>query len=163
MAYDDVGLFGLDEFGDPTGLSPLYGAAIGAGVGSLAAAAVRQLAPAPAAPTDFDWHKNSALIGAAAGIAAGGVMVAFPGTRHAGWVAMLTAALSQGITALEAYLSQKPVFAGLGTAVLQRRNAYGLGNAQMQSRNISGPHLLGRGQLLGMGAHKASYGTTSVG
>jgi hypothetical protein len=145
MAYDDVGLFGLDEYGNPEGMHGFYGAAIGAGVSSLAAVAVREMASAPAAG-DFDWKRNSALIGTLAGVAAGGVMAVFPNTRHAGWVAILAAVLSQGITALEVFLSSKPVFALGGVVLRNRPRVGGLGNAVLQPRNaLRGPHLLGNG------------------
>lgn len=164
--YDDVGLFGLDEFGDPTGLHPVYGIAVGAGVASLAAVAVREMAPA-AAPGSFDWKKNSALVGTVAGIAAGGAMVAFPGTRYAGWLAILSAALSQGITALEVFLSSTPVFQGSLSGITLRNRPSplrGLGNAEIQPRNaLRGAQLIGANRLLGPQAKIARhYGSTSM-
>ena len=97
--YDDVDIFGLDEFGEATGLPAIYGAAIGSGVGTIAAIAVRSL------NSTQKLSGYSELIGLGAGVAAGAAMVFWPGQhlRHAGWVAIASATLNNGLRAAEAY------------------------------------------------------------
>ena len=92
-SYDEVDIFGLDEFGDPTGLGAIYGAMVGTGVGTVTSIAVRSWWP--------EKTSYSELIGLGAGLLAGGVMAAFPETRHAGWVAMASAVLNNGLRAAE--------------------------------------------------------------
>ncbi|UCC72091.1 MAG: hypothetical protein JSV86_17235 [Gemmatimonadota bacterium] len=95
-SYDDMGgsvdLFGLDEFGQAVGMSANWGAGIGAAAQSLGAVAVRR----------FTGMGNYAEgIGAAVGVGAGAVMMAFPGSRAAGWTAAITSLVSGGIRQLE--------------------------------------------------------------
>lgn len=142
--YDDgVDLFGLDEFGAPVGLAPLYGAMIGTGAGTLTAIGVRSMKP--------EWGDKSELIGLAAGVLTGGIMLAFPGTRHAGWVAMASAGLNNGLRAVEQYYKATgyPVAAGvtphpLGEMRVERRQALGY----PQVERIPGG--LGRSRLPGL-------------
>jgi hypothetical protein len=102
-AYDDhmsgsVDLFGLDEFGQAVGLGPNWGAAIGAAAQSGGAMAVRRM-------TTMDDYAEG--IGAAIGVGAGAVMMAFPGSRAAGWTAAITSLVSGGIRQLENMLGSE--------------------------------------------------------
>lgn len=88
----DVDAFGLDEFGQPAGLNPVWGAAIGTGLGTLGAIAARQFT---------NYGRHSELIGFGLGAAASGAMIAFPGTRAAGWTGLAGAFLNNGLRQLE--------------------------------------------------------------
>lgn len=94
--YGDVDLFGLDEFGAPVGLNPVWGAMTGGAVSTGAAIAVRQWLP--------EYHGWSEGIGAAAGVLAGAVMAFFPGTRAAGWTGMAVAVTTAGLRQAEKLL-----------------------------------------------------------
>lgn len=105
----DVDLFGLDAFGQVAGMNPLWGAGIGALMGTGTAIAVRQLLkPAPGAAAN-PALAFSELIGLGAGVVTGGIMYAFPGTRAAGLTAMAVAAISNGLRALEQQLATATV------------------------------------------------------
>lgn len=97
-----VDLFGLDEFGQPVGMNPLWGAVIGGGIGTGTAIAVRALSAGygPGATT-FDYHKWSEGIGFAVGAATSGLLMAFPGTRAAGWAGMAVTFMTNGLRQLE--------------------------------------------------------------
>ena len=97
--FSDVGevdMFGLDEFGQPAGGDSMWGAVIGGGVGTGVAIIARKMSD----PTK-SIHKFSELLGLAAGGLAGGVMMAFPGTRRMGWAAVATAFVTNGLRQLE--------------------------------------------------------------
>jgi hypothetical protein len=142
--FDDVDLFGLDEFGAPVGLAPLYGAMIGTGAGTLAAIGVRSMKP--------EWGGKSELIGLAAGVLAGGLMVAFPGTRHAGWVAMASAGLNNGLRAVEQYYRSTGYGPFVAPAVFNPANAHPLGEQRIERRQGLGfPQIENRNQLMGLG------------
>jgi len=97
--YDGMGevdMFGLDEFGQPAGGDSMWGAVIGGGVGTGAA----MIARAMTKPTS-KIHQYSELAGLLAGGIAGGVMMAFPGTRRMGWAAAATALVTNGMRQLE--------------------------------------------------------------
>lgn len=95
----EVDMFGLDEFGQPAGGDSMWGSVIGGGVGTGAAIMARALT----SPTS-SFHKYSELTGLLAGGLAGGVMMAFPGTRRMGWAAMATAFVTNGLRQLETSL-----------------------------------------------------------
>lgn len=97
--YDGMGevdMFGLDEFGQPAGGDSMWGAVIGGGVGTGAAIIARAMTK----PTS-KIHQYSELAGLLAGGIAGGVMMAFPGTRRMGWAAAATALVTNGLRQLE--------------------------------------------------------------
>jgi len=97
--FSDVGevdMFGLDEFGQPAGGDSMWGAVIGGGVGTGVSIIARKMSDPTAS-----IHKFSELLGLAAGGIAGGVMMAFPGTRRMGWAAMATAFVTNGLRQLE--------------------------------------------------------------
>jgi hypothetical protein len=92
----EVDMFGLDEFGQPAGGDSMWGAVIGGGVGTGAAIIARAMSK----PTS-KFHQYSELAGLLAGGIAGGVMMAFPGTRRMGWAAAATALVTNGLRQLE--------------------------------------------------------------
>lgn len=157
--YDDVDIFGLDEFGDPSGLGALYGAMVGAGVGTVASIGVRSFKPA--------WAASSELIGLGAGLAAGGAMVAFPSTRHAGWVAMAAAVLNNGLRAAENYFKDSTPTAGLRGREIEYLSGGGLGRGlgMIQAEPLQGAAMGGPGQVALLGGPQVSpmaarYGAT---
>lgn len=161
--YDDVNFFGIDEFGDPAGLGALYGAMIGSGAGTLAAIGYRSFRSAD--------PFYSELVGLAAGVLAGGVMVAMgQNTRHAGWTAMAAAVLSNGLRAAEAHFrggaTAPPSSTQPGTHGAQIDMLRG---HQVEALNGAAAHLLGSpSQVQLMGGPQVSmmaqkYGSTYVG
>jgi hypothetical protein len=97
--FSDVGnvdMFGLDEFGEPAGGDSLWGAVIGGGVGTVGAILTRAMT----APTS-KVHSYAEALGGVAGAVAGGVMIAFPGTRRMGWAALATALVTNGLRQME--------------------------------------------------------------
>ena len=97
----EIDLFGLDEFGSPEGLAPLYGALIGSGLQAAVAVGVRQATKKGLKAAD--WAKWSEGIGVIAASIAGGAMYFFPQTKGAG-VAALAGALGGVIRQGEALL-----------------------------------------------------------
>lgn len=100
--FADVGepdMFGLDEFGDPVGMSPLWGAVIAGGLGTGATIVTR----AVASPLS-GWSKWSEGIGFAAGALASGFMMLFDNSRAAGWAGLATAFVTNGLRQLEGVL-----------------------------------------------------------
>lgn len=119
-----VDLLGLNEYGVNTGLNPIYGVLIGGGLSATSAVVLRHAASGKLAE-----HAN--LIGFGLGAAAGGVMYAMKGTRHASFAAFAGAFIGAGIAALEQYLAGKnaqPV--GMGIPMIQS-----LGIPQIQALN----------------------------
>ncbi len=97
--FGDVGevdMFGLDEFGQPVGGDSLWGGIIGAGVSTSASILVRALST----PTSTAFEYSEAA-GLAAGVAAGGLLMAFPSTRRMGLAAIATSAVTNGLRQLE--------------------------------------------------------------
>lgn len=109
----NVDMFGLDEYGQPHGLGALWGAAIGGGVATAASIATRALWKSP---SGFKWSEG---IGFAAGALAGGVMMAFPNSRHAGLTAILTSFVTSGLRQVEVLL-MAPKAAGWGMVTADR-------------------------------------------
>lgn len=111
----EVDLFGLDEFGQQVGMNSAWGALIGAGLGTGTAIAVRALAAAPT------WKKYSEGVGFFVGAAASGLLMAFQGTRGAGWAALAATAATNGLRQLEVLFSPAAL-AGMGAAVIEPLN-----------------------------------------
>jgi len=128
-----VDLFGLDEFGNPTGMDQIWGAVIGGGLGTGTAIAVRALAGEPAAGK-FDWKKYSEGVGFLVGGAASGLMMAFEGTRAAGTAGLAVAFLTNGLRQLESLFSEKS--AGLGAATIERLNGVVMERLSPGTRNV---------------------------
>jgi hypothetical protein len=116
--YGDVGqvdLFGLDEFGQNPGKDAIWGAAIGAGLGTGTAIALR------AFTKNSTLHKYSEGIGFLVGGGVSGAMAAMEKTRYAGWVGLMTAFLSNGLRQAETLLF--PSDGAAQIAVLQKQIA----------------------------------------
>ena len=92
-----VDAFGLDEFGSPVGLNPLWGAVAGTGISTLGSMGVRQFAT-----PGGKWWKYSEAIGFGLGALTGGGLLFWEGTRSAGWTALASAFLNSGLRQLEA-------------------------------------------------------------
>jgi hypothetical protein len=128
--YDDVDIF------EPGGLSAIYGALVGVGVGTLGSIAANSFGGTTLAP-----HRE--LVGLGAGVVAGGIMAVFPSTRHAGWVAMAAAAVGNGLRAIEHYFGSTT-----GTG------AYGMPSMQSYPRMSAGLGIVQANQMNGMGSPK---------
>lgn len=119
-----VDLFGLNQFGQNPGLSPIYGALIGGGVSSVASFA--------AGKTHMAGKQH--LIGFAAGAAAAGAMYSMKATRHAAIGALAGAFLASGlpmifkaVTGGGLGLPQVEYLSGLGVHDISYLNGAGLG------------------------------------
>lgn len=100
--YGAVDFFGLNEFGEPVGMNPMYGALIGTGLSTGTAIALRAFTKDVASP----YHKYSEGIGFLVAGVAGGIMMASAGTRAAGMTSIASAFLSNGLRQIEK--SMKP-------------------------------------------------------
>lgn len=113
----NVDLFGLDEFGAPAGLNPLWGAVIGSGLGTLGAIGTRQF-------TRFGRH--SELVGLAAGALSSGAMLFFEGTRDAGWTGLASSLLNNGLRQLELMFFVPELQAGTQGVEIEPTQALGI-------------------------------------
>jgi hypothetical protein len=106
--YDDANAFGLDAYGSPMGLNPMWGAMIGSGVGTLTSVALRQFVKTKTLSTDKGVDLTEAV---ALGVAAvpSLAMIFWPGkaARAAGWTSLFAAVLNHGPRIAEAFLSDK--------------------------------------------------------
>jgi len=154
--YDTVDFFGLDDMGEPFGLSPIYGGMVGSGVGTIASIWARS-SPSLGA--------KSELIGLGAGLAVGAAMVAFPSTRYSGWVAMASAVLNNGLRAAEWAFKTAPAAATTTQGALGRYSVSALNSAAglgvYTAKSLNGPP---QAQLLGAPTTQAAmarnYGST---
>jgi hypothetical protein len=129
-----VDLFGLDEFGVPAGMNQLWGAVIGGGLGTGTAIAVRALSGEPVAGK-FDWKKYSEGVGFAVAAGASGLMMAFPGTRAAGWAGMAVAFMTNGLRQLEKmFVETTP--AAFGAATIEPLNGVVMESLSPGSRDV---------------------------
>lgn len=99
--YDDADAFGLDEFGQPVGINPMWGAVGASGIGTLTSVGIRQFTKSA------KMRKYSELIGFGAAAVPSGVMLIWGGTRAAGWTGLFTALLNHGPRIIENMLSKK--------------------------------------------------------
>jgi hypothetical protein len=133
--YSDMGqvdLFGLNEFGMPEGMSPLWGAVIGGGVGTGTAIAVRALAGTT------DYGKYSEGIGFLVGAASSGLLMAFPGTRAAGWAGLAVSFMTNGLRQLEEMFTKSTPVAGWGAATIEPLNGVVIESLSPGTRDING-------------------------
>lgn len=93
LGLGNVDAFGLDEMGQPVGLNPVWGAVVGTGLGTATAIATRQFMP--------QYAGKSELIGFGVSALASGAMIAFEGTRAAGWTSLASAVLNNGLRSVE--------------------------------------------------------------
>jgi len=96
--YDDANAFGLDEFGQVTGMNPMWGVVASVGVGTLTTVAIQELT---------SWDKWAELIGLGAAAVPAGALIAMKKTRAAGWTGLFAAVLNHGPRALQTMLSDK--------------------------------------------------------
>ena len=143
LGLGGVDAFGLDEMGQPVGLSPIWGTVVGTGLGTIGAIATRQFAPSLAG--------KSELIGLGLSALASGGMIAFEGTRAAGWTGLASAFLNNGLRQMELmFLAPKlpeaavdaaaAAAAGMGGFVIDPTEALGL-------VEINQTHALGDGGM----------------
>lgn len=133
--YSDMGqvdLFGLNEFGMPEGMNPLWGAVIGGGIGTGTAIAVRALAG------KSDYGKWSEGIGFGVAAASSGLLMAFPGTRAAGWAGLAVAFMTNGLRQLEQMFTKGGGTAGWGAATIEPLNGVTIESLSPGTRDISG-------------------------
>lgn len=126
-----VDLLGLNSFGQPTGMNPLWGVLIGGGVSSIAATAASRTSKA---------HQAN-LIGFLTGLATSGVMYSMKATRHAAFGALAGAFFASGFKWLEGILFGAPMMvapakgtAGMGLPMMNALNG-GMGLPMMQPLN----------------------------
>ena len=93
----NVDLLGLNSFGNPVGLSPIWGTLIGGGVAGGTTLIVEHTFAGKA-------QINADLIGFGAGLATSALMYAMPRTRHAALGAVLGTFLASGLRWLERVL-----------------------------------------------------------
>lgn len=93
LGLGNVDAFGLDEMGQPVGLNPVWGAVVGTGLGTATAIATRQFMS--------QYADKSELIGFGVAALASGAMIAFEGTRAAGWTSLASAVLNNGLRSVE--------------------------------------------------------------
>lgn len=177
LGLGDVDAFGLDEMGQPVGLSPMWGAVVGTGLGTIGAIATRQFAP--------KMEKHSELIGFGLGALASGSMIFFEGTRAAGWTGLASTFLNNGLRSMEKmfFTPSLPEAAaaaavdGIRGAVIDPATV--LGMAQVNPATVLGsaredmPTLVGsvadasdRVQLVGgptLASHSGHWGATLMG
>ncbi len=106
----NVDAFGLDEFGMPAGINPLWGAVAGTGLGTLTAIGVRQFSGG-----SVGMVKWSEAIGFGVGALASGAMLLSKSTRAAGWTGLASSFLNNGLRQLEMMLLMKEVALPAGT------------------------------------------------
>ena len=92
-----VDLLGLNSFGNPVGLNPIWGALIGGGVAGVTSLAISH-------NSTGSTQTNSDIIGLGVGLAASGVMYAMPATRHAAIGGVVGAFLASGLSYLNRVL-----------------------------------------------------------
>ena len=168
--YGSVDLFGLDEFGQPQGMSQNWGAAIGAATQASVAIAVKEFT---------SMRAYSEGIGAVAGAAVGGAMIAMPNARAAGWTTVITSLVQGGLRQLHSMVSKKeqalglveienmprvggPMNGAFGYPTIERQ-ALVPGSAGLDGAGLSmPPQLVGAGDY-GMGANPAAQQAQLVG
>ena len=130
-----VDLLGLNSFGQPVGMNPLWGMMIGGGVSSFTSMGLERMGSGKAAA-------HADLIGFLAGIATGGAMYAMKSTRHAAFGAFAGAFFASGLKWLGRVLFGAPTAAkgtaGIGMPQIQALNGGHLGLPQIQALNGAG-------------------------
>ncbi len=116
----NVDLLGLNSFGQPVGMNPLWGVGIGGGTSFATSMILSRTSGKMAAHAD--------LIGFLAGLATGGVMYSMKSTRHAAFGAMFGAFFASGLKWLGGVLFGSPAktVAGMGYPMVNALNGLGL-------------------------------------
>lgn len=140
-----VDLLGLNSFGDPVGMNPIWGTLIGGGVAGITSMAVGHAASGKLAA-------NRELVGLGAGLAVAGVMYSMKSTRHAALGAALGAVIGAGLAWFEKIAFgtvQLPVAtavaaqqaaagtSGYGMANIKALQGSGMGIAQMKALGMA--------------------------
>lgn len=128
----NVDLLGLNSFGEPVGMNPLWGVTIGGGTSFATSMIASRVGGKAAAHAD--------LLGFLAGVATGGVMYSMKSTRHAAFGALAGAFFASGLKWLGGVLfgapaAAKPV-AGMGYPMINPLNG-GLGLPMINALNGS--------------------------
>jgi hypothetical protein len=161
--YGGVSIFGLDAFGSPVGLNPLWGAVAGVaaeGVGEMIADKM---------PLQF-LKDNKVYSGIALSALTGGIMAYFPGSRAAGWAAIATGATA-GIMKMAAEKWGKTAMEGWGIPTIESTPTLGittvdptvtLGQDDSGMPTLVGdqPQLVGGPVISGIAGH---FGATVIG
>jgi hypothetical protein len=172
--YDGVDFFGLDDFGQPAGLNPMWGGMLGALAQTGGAIAARKFG------AGGRFAQYSELVGAGLGLLAGAAMWAFPGSRAAGMTTAAVAAVSGGLRQMEiSMLSGSMGWPSIDPAYPVSMNGLGIHSIEpgysVNQGSMNGlgaqTQLLGQDrqtQLLGMGGPQVSglagaYGATLFG
>ena len=158
MSYDSPGIadvWGLDEYGNPVGVSEGVGAAVGLLVSFAGKEVVQRFAPQSSTTTPgalSGWQINAEGVGlGAAAVVCGGLMLAEK-TRRAGWIGLALAGLSSGprwiSDMITGYVSMPaaaaPPAAGIGAYMMQQ-----LVPAQMAGAGLGAPLVQQFGPSLG--------------
>lgn len=124
----NVDLLGLNSFGEPVGMNPLWGVTIGGGVSFGTSAILARTGGKAAAHAD--------LIGFLAGMATGGVMYSMKSTRHAAFGAFAGSFFAAGLKWLGGVLfgSSPKAVAGMGLPMINALNG-GLGLPMINALN----------------------------
>lgn len=115
---DGVDLFGLDEFGQPRGLSQQWGAIIGAALQTGTALISKR------AEAGSWWSKYPESVGTIAGVLGGGIMAAMRPTRAAGWTAIWVSLITGGLRQLDQSFGGAPA----GWGIVEPERTYTVGN-----------------------------------
>lgn len=125
----NVDLLGLNSFGEPVGMNPLWGVTIGGGTSYATSMILSRMGGKAAARAD--------LIGFLAGLATGGVMYSMKATRHASFGAFAGAFFAAGLKWLGGVLfgASTPVAGrGVGMPMINALNG-GLGLPMINALN----------------------------
>ncbi len=125
----NVDLLGLNSFGEPVGMNPLWGVTIGGGT-SFATSMILSRTSGKAA-------QHADLIGFLAGLATGGVMYSMKATRHAAFGAFAGAFFAAGLKWLGGVLfgSSPKTVAGMGLPMINALNGGRLGLPMINALN----------------------------
>jgi len=156
--FDDVDAFGLDELGAPAGLSPMWGAVAGSGLGTVTSMAARRFGTGKLA-------QHAEAVGFLTAAAASGAMILTRRMRAAGWTGLAAAFLNNGLRALEQYMAA-PSLSGWGGVVVEPTTSFagrgGLGLVDVE-RTTSFQGMGDLPQLVGANLQSASDHVQLVG
>lgn len=131
----NVDLLGLNSFGEPVGMNPLWGVTIGGGTSFATSSILSRMGSGKAAA-------HADLIGFLAGLATGGVMYSMKSTRHAAFGAFAGAFFASGLKWLGGVLFGAPTtkaVAGVGLPMVNALNGLGLPMVQALNGQIGMP------------------------
>lgn len=153
-----VDLLGLNNFGNPVGLSPIWGALIGGGVAGITSMAVGHTATGKT-------QQNRDVIGLGMGLVVAGGMYAMKSTRHAALGAAIGAGLAAGLSWLERVLlgtvALPTATAAVASQVAAQAGTSGMGIAT--TRALNGLGIATTRALNGLGISTAAQRTPPVG